>query len=60
MKSTELPSMEEMLSDLGEVKGLDFFWQSIAMVMDVEPRVLTPAETEIVERMCREDNHSGK
>lgn len=47
---SNLPSTEQMLEDLSKVKGLDFFFQSLAMMAHLPGlRILTEGEARIVE-----------
>jgi hypothetical protein len=43
------PPMEDMLSDLAKVPGLDFFWQTMALALSVKPGIYTPGEQAIIE-----------
>lgn len=45
----QLPSTEEMLSDLSKVEGLQSFFDIIAMCMSVQPNLLTEGERWVVE-----------
>lgn len=46
---TGLPSHEEMLEDLSQVEGLDFFWQMLSMVDQVMDGLITQREREIID-----------
>lgn len=47
-KKTELPPMDQMLSDLAKVPGLESFWSILGIALNAKPELYTPAEREII------------